>query len=50
MALALIMPGPNEPDNYTLEQIIEPLISELLELQQGIYSAVAHGHTKITHS
>jgi hypothetical protein len=35
MALSLVMPGPNEPSDYALEQIMEPLIEELLELQQG---------------
>jgi hypothetical protein len=39
MALVLIFPGPHEPNDYMLEQIMEPLIDELLVLQKGGYFA-----------
>jgi hypothetical protein len=39
MALVLIFPGPHEPNDYMLNQIMEPLIDELLVLQKGEYSA-----------
>jgi hypothetical protein len=29
------MPGPKEPTDYALDQIMTPLINELLELKQG---------------
>lgn len=31
------MPGPNEPDNYGLNQMMQPLVNELLRLQQGMH-------------
>lgn len=31
------MPGPNEPNDYALDQILEPLVDELLQLKQGAY-------------
>jgi hypothetical protein len=39
MALVLIFPGPHEPNDYMLDQIMEPLIDELLMLQKGEYFA-----------
>ncbi|KAF8598357.1 hypothetical protein BDV93DRAFT_397338, partial [Ceratobasidium sp. AG-I] len=35
MCLALVMPGPKEPGDYALDQMMEPLVDELLRLQQG---------------
>jgi hypothetical protein len=35
IALCLIMPGPNEPSDYVLDQMIGPLVDELLQLKQG---------------
>jgi hypothetical protein len=48
MALALVMPGPNEPGDYALEQLMEPLIEELLQLKQGKYSLVASIYSNIS--
>lgn len=31
------MPGPNEPSDYALDQILEPLVDEFLQLKQGTY-------------
>jgi hypothetical protein len=39
MVLVLIFPGPHEPNDYMLDQIMEPLIDELLVLQKGEYFA-----------
>jgi hypothetical protein len=36
MALILLTPGPNEPNDYALDQLLEPVIEDLLELQQGM--------------
>jgi hypothetical protein len=35
ISLCLIMPGPNKPNEYTLDQMLGPLVDELLELQRG---------------
>jgi hypothetical protein len=35
MALVLLTPGPNEPSDYALDQLLEPVVEELLELQRG---------------
>jgi hypothetical protein len=35
IALCLIMPGPNEPSDYALDQMLGPLVDELLQLKQG---------------
>jgi hypothetical protein len=37
IALCIVMPGPNEPNDYALNQMLEPLINELLELKQGVH-------------
>ncbi|KAF8595180.1 hypothetical protein BDV93DRAFT_481245 [Ceratobasidium sp. AG-I] len=36
MCLALVMPGPNEPNGYALDQMMEPLVDDILQLQQGV--------------
>ena len=38
ISLCLVMPGPNEPDSYALDQMLGPLIEELLQLKQGVGS------------
>lgn len=35
ICLAIVMPGPNEPSDYALEQMLEPLVDDLLRLKQG---------------
>lgn len=35
MCLVLVMPGPKEPNNFALDQMMEPLVEDLLRLQQG---------------
>ncbi|CAE6392968.1 unnamed protein product [Rhizoctonia solani] len=35
ICLALVMTGPKEPNDYALDQMLGPLIEELLELKQG---------------
>ena len=43
ICLVLIMPGPKEPTDYALDQMLSPLIEELLELKQGeIHSSLTH--------
>ncbi|QRW12956.1 hypothetical protein RhiLY_11955 [Ceratobasidium sp. AG-Ba] len=37
------MPGPKEPNDYALDQILEPLIDELLQLKQGVNMTVRRG-------
>jgi hypothetical protein len=36
ISLSLIMPGPNEPNDYGIDQMLGPLIDEILQLQQGM--------------
>ncbi|CUA74597.1 Protein CSF1 [Rhizoctonia solani] len=43
MCLAIVMPGPREPNSYALDQILEPLIDELLLLQQGVRMTIREG-------
>ncbi|QRV74708.1 Transposase family Tnp2 protein [Ceratobasidium sp. AG-Ba] len=43
IALCIVMPGPNEPNNYALDQILTPLVDELLELKQGVIMNVRRG-------
>ncbi|QRV73333.1 Transposase family tnp2 [Ceratobasidium sp. AG-Ba] len=35
ISLTILMPGPNEPSSYALDQMLEPLIDDLLQLKQG---------------
>lgn len=44
ISLCLIMPGPNEPDSYALDQMLGPLVDELLQLKQGASSSKPHSH------
>ncbi|EUC61398.1 hypothetical protein RSOL_392940 [Rhizoctonia solani AG-3 Rhs1AP] len=37
------MPGPKEPSDYALDQMLAPLIQELLQLKQGMEMTVQHG-------
>lgn len=39
ISLCIVMPGPNEPDEYGLDQMLEPLINEMLQLKQGTRSS-----------
>ncbi|KAF8675480.1 hypothetical protein RHS04_06703 [Rhizoctonia solani] len=43
IALCLIMPGPNKPNNYALDQMLGPLVDDLLQLQQGVHMTVCQG-------
>ncbi|KEP46825.1 transposase family Tnp2 protein [Rhizoctonia solani 123E] len=36
MILALVIPGPNEPKGYALEQMLEPLVTDLIALVNGV--------------
>ncbi|QRV71999.1 Transposase family Tnp2 protein [Ceratobasidium sp. AG-Ba] len=40
MILAIVIPGPNEPKGYALDQILEPLVNDLIELSNGINLAI----------
>ena len=35
MILALVLPGPTEPDSYEFNQMFEPLIDNIIELAKG---------------
>jgi hypothetical protein len=35
MLLAIVMPGPREPTDYEFNQILEPLVDELIRLGRG---------------
>ncbi|QRV80141.1 Transposase family Tnp2 protein [Ceratobasidium sp. AG-Ba] len=35
MILAIVIPGPNEPKGYALDQILEPLVNDLIEMSNG---------------
>ncbi|KAF8593020.1 hypothetical protein BDV93DRAFT_461967, partial [Ceratobasidium sp. AG-I] len=37
ISLAIVIPGPNEPSDYALDQVLEPLVNELLQLKQGTH-------------
>ncbi|QRV78718.1 Transposase family Tnp2 protein [Ceratobasidium sp. AG-Ba] len=43
ISLCLLMPGPNEPNAYALDQMLGPLIDELIELKQGVRMIVRKG-------
>ncbi|EUC58792.1 transposase family Tnp2 protein [Rhizoctonia solani AG-3 Rhs1AP] len=43
ICLILVTPGPKEPNDYTLDQMLGPLIEELLELNQGVEMNVRQG-------
>ncbi|KDN47424.1 hypothetical protein RSAG8_03564, partial [Rhizoctonia solani AG-8 WAC10335] len=43
ICLALIMPGPKEPSDYALDQMLAPLIEELLQLKLGVEMSIRHG-------
>lgn len=35
MPLVLLTPGPKAPNDFTLNEIIDPLVDEMIELQKG---------------
>ncbi|KAG8722882.1 hypothetical protein FRC08_004512 [Ceratobasidium sp. 394] len=43
ICLACIMPGPNEPSQYALDQMLEPIVNEIIELQTGVEMRVRTG-------
>ncbi|KDN34883.1 hypothetical protein RSAG8_12070, partial [Rhizoctonia solani AG-8 WAC10335] len=43
ISLCIIMPGPNEPNDYALDQMLDPLVEELLQLQQGVRMTIRQG-------
>ncbi|QRV85925.1 Transposase family tnp2 [Ceratobasidium sp. AG-Ba] len=47
IALCIVYPGPKEPSDYALEQMLEPLVNDLLELKQGIRMTIRHGDPPI---
>ncbi|CUA73103.1 similar to conserved hypothetical protein [Rhizoctonia solani] len=44
--LVIVIPGPNQPTAYELDQILEPLVDELLELEQGVEMQVYDQNTR----
>ncbi|CAE6410562.1 unnamed protein product [Rhizoctonia solani] len=44
ICLVLVMPGPKEPSDYALDQMLVPLIDELLELKQGVVINIREGN------
>ncbi|CAE6450794.1 unnamed protein product, partial [Rhizoctonia solani] len=46
MILVLVIPGPNQPTAYELDQILEPLVDDLLRLKQGIQMRVYDQNTQ----
>jgi hypothetical protein len=36
IALTIVMPGPNEPNDYALDQMLDSLVDDLLRLKQGM--------------
>ncbi|QRW08719.1 Transposase family tnp2 [Ceratobasidium sp. AG-Ba] len=49
MCLVMVMPGPNEPNNYALDQMMEPLVDEILKLQQGVRMSIWNSETQDFH-
>ncbi|QRV79852.1 Transposase family tnp2 [Ceratobasidium sp. AG-Ba] len=49
IALCIVLPGPNEPNSYALDQMLEPLVSELLQLKQGVNMLVRQGIPAVYH-
>ncbi|CUA74382.1 UvrD/REP helicase [Rhizoctonia solani] len=47
IALCLVIPGPNEPSDYGLDQMLGPLVDEILELQQGVRMKVRRGNPAV---
>ncbi|QRV80055.1 Transposase family tnp2 [Ceratobasidium sp. AG-Ba] len=47
ISLTILMPGPREPNDYALDQMLSPLIDELLQLKQGIRMNVRQGNPGI---
>ncbi|QRV73450.1 Transposase family tnp2 [Ceratobasidium sp. AG-Ba] len=43
ISLCIVMPGPKEPDHYALDQMMEPLVDELLQLKQGVRMIIRKG-------
>jgi hypothetical protein len=42
MMLVIVIPGPNEPKGYAMDQILEPLIDDIIALGKGKYSDSLH--------
>ncbi|QRV93059.1 Transposase family tnp2 [Ceratobasidium sp. AG-Ba] len=47
ISLTILMPGPHEPNDYALDQMLSPLIDELLQLKQGVLMVVRQGNPPI---
>ncbi|QRV98832.1 Transposase family tnp2 [Ceratobasidium sp. AG-Ba] len=47
IALCIVMTGPNEPSAYALDQMLTPLVDELLQLKQGVVMSVRKGNPPI---
>ncbi|QRW22084.1 Transposase family tnp2 [Rhizoctonia solani] len=43
ISLSIVMPGPNEPNEYALDQMLDPLIDDILRLKQGVRMLVRRG-------
>ncbi|KAG8723734.1 hypothetical protein FRC09_002003 [Ceratobasidium sp. 395] len=43
ISLTMIMPGPGEPNGYALDQMLDPLVDDLLKLKQGVRMLVRRG-------
>ncbi|KAF8594306.1 hypothetical protein BDV93DRAFT_401515, partial [Ceratobasidium sp. AG-I] len=37
MILAIVLPGPKEPKGYALDQMLEPLVDDLIALMNGMF-------------
>ncbi|QRV78265.1 Transposase family tnp2 [Ceratobasidium sp. AG-Ba] len=47
ISLCIVMPGPKEPNDYALDQMLEPLVDELLQLKQGVRMTVRRGNPPV---
>ncbi|QRV83198.1 Transposase family tnp2 [Ceratobasidium sp. AG-Ba] len=45
MILAIVVPGPKEPTGYAMDQIMEPLVDDLIELSRGVQLPVFNQQT-----
>ncbi|KEP45091.1 transposase family Tnp2 protein, partial [Rhizoctonia solani 123E] len=48
ICLLVVMPGPNEPNDYALDQMLAPLIKELLQLNKGVEINIQEGDNPAT--
>ncbi|QRV84445.1 Transposase family Tnp2 protein [Ceratobasidium sp. AG-Ba] len=46
MILAMVIPGPYEPKGYAFDQVLEPLVDDLIDLSRGINLPVYNPQTR----